>query len=353
MVEAGHAVDRRSIRGAAADEGQALTTARAVTFVAPRRVEIRPVEIELGPGSLLVRTAWSGISGGTESLAFRGEIDPDLPLDESIGAMAGTFSYPFRYGYSCVGEVERGAEGIEPGAHVFAFHPHQDVIAVDPADAIELGDTDPRLATIFPLVETALQIALDAGTVAHQDVVVFGQGAIGVLTSLVLQLHGASVLAVEPSGFRRTAADDLGVEAVPPEAAADAVLGRTGGRGVPLIVEVTGRPSVPASALPLLAHEGTLLVASWFGTKDVALPLGADFHRRRLTIRSTQVSSIPASLSPRWNPERRRAAARGLLDRLPLKRLATHEFGFEDAQAAFEAVDDAPEGLWHAALRYP
>ena len=329
-----------------------MTTARALTFVAPRRVEIRPVDIGPGPGSVVVRTRWSGISGGTEGLAFRGEIDPDLPLDESIGSMAGTFRYPFRYGYSCVGEVERGAGGIERGTHVFAFHPHQDVVPVDPADVVQLGESDPRLATLFPLVETALQIALDAEPVAHQDVAVFGLGPVGILTSLLLQMRGANVLGVEPSPFRRGAADDMGVEAVAPEAAGEAILGRTEGRGMPVIVEVTGRPKVPASAMPLLAHEGILLVASWFGTKVVPLPLGADFHRRRLTIRSTQVSSIPATLSTRWSGERRRRAARDLLDRLPLKRLATHEFPFENAQEAFEAVDRAPEGLWHAALRY-
>ena len=77
--------------------------ARAVHFVAPRRVEVREVDLPApAEGSVLVATEWSGISSGTELLAYRGEVDPDLPLDETMGALAGTFTHPFRYGYSAV-----------------------------------------------------------------------------------------------------------------------------------------------------------------------------------------------------------------------------------------------------------
>jgi hypothetical protein len=64
------------------------------------------------------------------------------------------------------------------------------------------------------------------------------------------------------------------------------------------------------------------------------------------------VSTIPASLAGEWTVERRRAAARSLLATLPLEHLATHEFAFADAAAAFAALDRGEEGLLHAALRY-
>src|SRR6266508_6898356 len=80
---------------------------RALRFVAPRRVEIQRVEVRPpGPEEILVRTRWSGISGGTELLVYRGELDPGLQLDESLSAFEGSFAYPFAYGYRCVGEVE-------------------------------------------------------------------------------------------------------------------------------------------------------------------------------------------------------------------------------------------------------
>jgi threonine dehydrogenase-like Zn-dependent dehydrogenase len=126
----------------------------------------------------------------------------------------------------------------------------------------------------------------------------------------------------------------------------------TQGRGARLLVEASGNPVALASGLALLAHEGTALVASWYGVKPVLLPLGAEFHRRRLSIRSSQVSTIPADQQPHWSMEHRRDAARALLDELPLAALTTHTFPFADAAEAFTAVDRGAQGLIHAALGY-
>ena len=181
--------------------------------------------------------------------------------------------------------------------------------------------------------------------------VVFGLGSVGLLTSVLLQRAGARVIAVDPLAWRREAAATLGVRAVTPEDVRAAVELESS-VGVPLVVEVSGRPEVLADGLSLLAHEGTALVASWYGTKPAVLPLGAEFHRRRLTIRSTQVSTVPARLSDRWDGDRRRVATAGLLRTLPLDVLATHTFPFEDAAAAYAALDAAEPGLIHAAMWY-
>lgn len=330
--------------------------ARAVIFTGPRAVEIREYDVAepTGPDQLVVHTVRSGISSGTELLAYRGEIDPDLPLDSAIGALSGTFRYPFGYGYSCVGRVERSTTPAHAeGDLVFAFHPHQDRFVAGAADVVALGDVDPELATLFPLVETALQISLDAGPVAHLPVVVFGLGAVGRITAELLRRAGADVIAVEPQPERRAAAVAAGLRAVDPVDAAQIVGAATSGVGVPLAVEVSGAPGALAAALPLLAHEGIALVGSWYGVRPVTLPLGAEFHRRRLTLRSTQVSTIPAAQSAVWTRERRRASARRLLTELPLRELATHEFDFAAAAEAYRAVDAGTPGLLHATLRYP
>ena len=219
-------------------------------------------------------------------------------------------------------------------------------------DAVMLANVDARVATLFPVVETALQIALDAGEVLDADVVLTGLGTIGLMTTLLLQRAGARVLGVEPSGWRRDVARDLGVNAVSPNEIAETVADLSHGSGIPLVVEASGNPAALEAALPLLAHEGTALVASWYGTKPATLRLGAEFHRRRLTIRSTQVSTIPARLSAQWTIGRRRSHVARLLTELPLKTFATHEFPFERAAAAFEALDRGDEGIMHAALTY-
>ena len=330
-----------------------MVTATGLRFVGPRRVE--PVDVDLDPvaeGQVLVRTRFSGISAGTELLAYRAEIDADLPLDETIGALGGTFRYPFRYGYSCVGVVEESRSPLAEGTPVFAFQPHQDRFVADAAGLVVLPAVDARAATLFPLVETALQITLDAGPLLHEPVVVFGLGAVGLLSAVLLGRGGARVLGVDPLAARRDAAARLGIDAVTPDEVSRSLAARGVDAGVPLVVEASGRPAVLAAGLPLLAHEGTALVASWYGTKEVTLPLGAEFHRRRLTIRSTQVSSIPARLGDRWTHDRRRRATRDLLADLPLEVVATHTFPFADAARAYAALDQGDEKLIHAALWY-
>jgi threonine dehydrogenase-like Zn-dependent dehydrogenase len=126
----------------------------------------------------------------------------------------------------------------------------------------------------------------------------------------------------------------------------------TGGAGVPLVVDATGHPAALADALELLRHEGEVLVCSWYGTKEVPLPLGKAFHRRRLQIRSTQVSTIPARLAGRWDVPRRRRAAMELLRELPVKLLATHDVPFERAHEAYAALDRGDAGMTHVELRY-
>src|SRR4029453_3826707 len=169
--------------------------ARAVHFVAPRRVELREVELpEVSEGRILVATEWSGISSGTELLAYRGEVDPDLPLDHTRGGLAGPpahpFASPFPSGYSAVGRVARPAGPLREGQRVFAFHPHQDRFVTDAADAVPVDDLDPRAATLYPMVETAVQVALDAAPRLGETVVVAGLGAAGILVVALVGRDG-------------------------------------------------------------------------------------------------------------------------------------------------------------------
>jgi 2-desacetyl-2-hydroxyethyl bacteriochlorophyllide A dehydrogenase len=329
-----------------------MGTARCLWFVAPGQMEFSSEVLPpLEDGQVLVRTTFSGISSGTELLAYRGELDPELAVDETIGALGGTFRYPFRYGYSCVGVVEESRSAVSNGTVVFAFHPHQDRFVTNATAVLPLGGDAGREATLFPLVETALQVTLDAGPLLGETVVVYGLGVVGALTSLLLQRTGARVLAAEPRPWRREAIAALGVETVAPDQLAGTLESQGRGR-VPLVIEASGNPEVLASALGLLAHEGTVLVASWYGTKAVTLPLGQEFHRRRLTIRSTQVSTIPARLADRWDGDRRSHAVVDLLGELPLASLATHTFPFEDAAQAYAALEAGQRGLIHAALGY-
>jgi 2-desacetyl-2-hydroxyethyl bacteriochlorophyllide A dehydrogenase len=325
--------------------------ARAVWFVAPYRVEVSEATVpEPKAGDVLVRATFSGISGGTELLAYRGEIDSSVPRDERIAALAGGFEYPFTYGYSVVGTVVASRAELDEGAQVFAFHPHQDRLVVPAADVVPVAG-DARAATLFPLVETALQLSLDAAPRYGEVVAVLGLGPVGILTGILLARGGAVVVASDPKPWRRETARALDLDAVAPGELADAVLAASRGRGADVLVEATGNPDALGESLGLLAGEGVALVASWYGSKPVTLPLGGDFHRRRLEIRSSQVSTL-GSRAARWDRRRRLEMTEALLGELPLSSLASHTLPFERAADAYAALERGDDGLVHVALAY-
>jgi 2-desacetyl-2-hydroxyethyl bacteriochlorophyllide A dehydrogenase len=324
--------------------------ANALFFTAPHEVEVKEIDLgEPSHGQLVVRTEYSGISRGTELLAYRGEIDPALPLDETLGALSGTFEFPFQYGYSCVGVVERSYGAIPVGARVFSFHPHQDRLVVDDREAL-IVDVDASVATMYPLVETALQIVVDAAPSTGASVAVIGQGAVGILTALLLQKIGASVIASEPKEGNRKVAELVGLLCVDPDELPASVARATSGDGTDLVVEASGNPAGLRASLPLLKTNGVVVVASWYGTKSVELDLGREFHRRRLTIRSSQVSNLGDVRG--WDRVRRRELALNLMRELPLHELTTHEFPFLEARQAYEALDRDDGGMIHVNLAY-
>jgi 2-desacetyl-2-hydroxyethyl bacteriochlorophyllide A dehydrogenase len=329
------------------------TRARAVRFVAPCSVDLADVDVpEPTVGEVLIRAEFSGISGGTEMLAYRGELDTSIPRDETLGGLAGSFEYPFTYGYSAVGTVEASQTDLGEGERVFAFHPHQTRFVVSARDVVPIGDCDPRAATLFPLVETALQISLDTG-IRHREVAaVVGLGPVGILTAILLTRSGAVVVGSDPRPWRREVAESCGLEAVEPEELGDAVRATTRGRGADFIVEATGNPDALAESLGILSAEGVAIVASWYGLKPVTLPLGAEFHRLRLEIRSSQVSTI-GHRAVRWDRGRRLETTQALLAELPLSFLASHTFPLERAPEAYAAIDRGDVGVVHVALAHP
>ena len=119
----------------------------------------------------------------------------------------------------------------------------------------------------------------------------------------------------------------------------DAVLELTDGRGVDVAIEVSGSPAALQACIDAAAFAGTVVVASWYGTRDVSLSLGGHFHRRRLRLVSSQVSTLDPALAPRWDRARRTALVSALLEELPLHELITHRFPLDQAAAAYELLD--------------
>jgi 2-desacetyl-2-hydroxyethyl bacteriochlorophyllide A dehydrogenase len=323
--------------------------ARALWFSAPRTAEFSPETVPPpGPGEVRVRSLASAISHGTEMLVYRGEVPADLPLD--LPTLAGGFSFPIKYGYASVGHVLDAGAGVEhlsPGDLVFVHHPHQEAFVVPAALPVRLPEwLDPTVGPFFANLETALNVVHDTPLRLGETALVFGQGVVGLLLTQLLKLAGARrVLVVEPLKRRRELALEVGADEAfePGEDLRGRVLEATAGRGVDLAVEVSSSGAALQAAVDAVATEGTVVVASWYGTKAVTLSLGGHFHRGRVRLRSSQVGRMNPELGPRWDLARRTGAALDLLPRLRLKELISHRIPFEEAPNAYRLVDESPD----------
>ena len=323
----------------------------SVWFEGPRRIGVRrgPAP-EPGPGEARVRTSVSAISTGTELAAYRGQLDPALVRDETLGAhRGGSFRFPFPYGYASVGRVE--AFGSDPpedapgaGSRVFAFVPHQSVfsVAVDELLLVPAAVPDER-AALFPYLETAVNLLLDGAPRIGERVVVVGQGVLGLaLTALLSRYPLGGLITVEPNPERRRRSLEFGAhESVTPGEASERVHRAFPG-GAELVFEVSGNRSALDPAIRAAARDGRVIAGSWLAGGKTPLDLGGWFHRGRIRIVSSQVSHLPP-LGSSWTIERRRRTAWELLASLPLEALVTLRVPLADAGTAYARLDAGEE----------
>jgi 2-desacetyl-2-hydroxyethyl bacteriochlorophyllide A dehydrogenase len=324
---------------------------RFLLFTAPRRIELRDEPLAPpAPGEALVVTQVSALSAGTELLAFRGDLPPDLPVDETLGAHGGaTFRYPFCYGYASVGTVAAIGDGVAPawmGRRVFAFEPHASAFVAPVAELAAVPEGLPaERAVLYPHMETAINLILDGEPAYDGAVLVIGQGVIGLLVTALLARFPLSVLAAaEPAPARAAMARRMGARAVFVNGGAGEWAALAGARGADLVYELSGDPSALDLAIAAAGHEARVVVGSWYGAKRAPIDLGGRFHRRRLRIVSSQVSHIGAALSARWDLARRREATWRALAEIDTTPLVTHRLPLADAARAYALADAGDPG---------
>lgn len=280
--------------------------ARTFWITEPGHGEIRTETLpEPGPEQVLVRTLCSGISRGTESLVFRGEVPPELHATMRAPFQRGELPGPVAYGYLNVGVVEQGPGGLR-GRTVFCLHPHQSAYVV-PAEAVTLvpGDVPPERAVLAGIVETAVNALWDAPPLVGDRITVVGAGTLGCsVARLLARFPAVDVTLVDVDPGRRATAEALGAPfALPEEAKGDR----------DLVVHTSATGAGLQHCLDLLRPEGTVLDLSWYGTRPVELSLGGAFHPGRLRIRSSQVGMVADARRSSRTPAQRMELALELL----------------------------------------
>ena len=288
--------------------------------------EIRPVLLpEPGPGDVLVRTLYSGISRGTETMVFSGHVPASQYAEMRAPFQDGDFPGPVKYGYLSVGVVEQGPPELD-GRTVFCLYPHQTAYVV-PARAVVVvpDNVPPTRAVLAGTVETAVNALWDAAPLLGDQVTVVGAGMVGCCVARLLAgFPGVQVTLVDVDSARVRVAAALGADFARPDDA-------DGGRD--LVVHTSATSAGLQRSLDLLAPEGTVIDLSWYGDAEIRLSLGGAFHSRRLSIRASQVGMV--------SPARR--GRRTAADRLTLALDLLRDPAFDTLITGVSPFDELPD----------
>ncbi|MDX3072875.1 zinc-binding alcohol dehydrogenase [Streptomyces sp. NPDC088354] len=346
---------------------------RVVQFTGPRQVEVAPSEsAALPPGHLRVRTRYSGISAGTELTAYRGT-NPYLTRTWDAEARlfrdgAAGIEYPVAgWGYSEVGEVtEVSPELVDvpgmpaAGDLVWGIWGHRSE-GIVPAERM-VGHRLPAglepLAGAFARVGAiAYNAVLGSDLHVGEDVAVFGQGVIGLLTTRLAQLSGARVTAVDALDGRLAKAAEYGASTTlnaRTDAVAERIRAATDGRGADVAIEISGAYPALHEALRSVVVGGRVVASGFYQGDGVGLRLGDEFHHNRVQLICSQIGGVPPQLAGRWTVERLqqtflRLVAEGQVD---VKSLVSHVVPVADAADAYVLLDERPADALQVVLEF-
>lgn len=329
----------------------------AIHHIAPGRVVWREVTIEEPrAGEAWVKADFSAISAGTESLVFRGEFPAGLPLDAAIPTLDRQFGYPLRYGYALAGRVVRtGSEADQAwlGRRIFMFHPHQDYACVSLENCLAVPDeVSTRAACFLANTESAVNFVMDGRPGLGERFLVLGLGVLGLLTTAILaRFPLAELIATDRQSSRREWAGRFGATALESLVQFDAD-GDSAGTGFDAVIELSGDMAALDEAIRVTGFGGRIVIGSWYGSRNSPVDLGGVFHRRRLKLVSSQVSTLAADLTARWNKQRRLELAWDWVRRIAPECLITHVFPPERCQEAFELAAAPGAGALQILFHY-
>ena len=273
-------------------------------------------------GDLKVETLFSGISRGTEGLVFRGEVPQSEWQRMRAPFQEGNFPFPVKYGYANVGRVADGDPGLV-GRVVFSLYPHQNVFTLPSGSCVPVPDgVSPERAVLAANMETALNALWDGKPSPGDHICVVGGGVVGLLTAYVAgRIPGSDVTVIDTNPRRAEIAGALGVSfSLPGDAPRDQ----------DLVFHTSASAAGLATALASAGDGAAIVEMSWYGANEVAVPLGTDFHSRRLKLVSSQVGTIPFERQPRWTYRRRLQTALDLLRDPVLDCLISHRVLFAE-----------------------
>lgn len=316
-------------------------TSRAVVIPRRNAIELRDVQL-LCPkdvdcrNNVLVRTAYTSISAGTERMLLDGRM-PHPAL-----------SFPLVPGYETVGQVIEVGENVSKdmlntwvyvgGARCFegvnpAWGGQSQYIYAESDRIVPLNHVDPDMGVILALGATSLHGVNLAEIQAGDHVMILGQGIVGQLTARLVRLAGAGrITVVDRIDIRLNVSQADRIINVSKETLEEAM----GGEQIDVLIEATGSMEALSNALPLLAEHGRVVLLGYYDHIDV--PYAPLFMREAHILVAREWERGPHGDLPHI----RDLLASGQLD---VKELLTHRVPLERIQAAYRLALEDPSCL--------
>jgi predicted dehydrogenase/threonine dehydrogenase-like Zn-dependent dehydrogenase len=331
------------------------------------------------PGSVLVKTAVSVVSVGTErsvvefagrNLLGKARSRPDLVRqlvqkgrhEGWLAAVEGAFNrlgQPMALGYSSAGEIIRLGEGVSEfrigdrvacagGGH--AVHAEFASVPVNLLAQIPKG-VDLEEASFATLGAIALHGFRLSRATLGENVLVVGLGVLGLLAGQIAQAAGCRVLAMDVDPRRVTLAGRLGMDAVRRESAARRGLAFTNGKGFDAVLICADTPSSdPLELAGALARDRGTVVA--VGAVGMSIPR-KPYYEKEIDFQISR-SYGPGRYDPvyeeagvdypygyvRWTEGRNLAAFLHLLEdgKVKVAPLISHRFPVERGDEAYRLI---------------
>lgn len=258
----------------------------------PSRATVEIEEFEfpsLGDKEILVATECTLISPGTERAFLLG-----LPNAQG--------HYPSYPGYSNIGVVidsGRNVDGFKIGDRVVSSKGHTSHFVATPDSLVKVTETtlSSEEAVFFNLCTIAMQGVRKAKIELGEPVLVLGGGLIGLFAMQLAKLSGGlPVVTADLSDNRLQLAKQVGADYTSNPEAEDLndQLDRiTGGKGLAVVIEATGHPSVVNTAFQLADWHGrVVLLASTRGETE-RVNFYRDIHGKGLTVLGAHNSVRP------------------------------------------------------------
>jgi len=336
------------------------------------QVELREEALPApGADEVLVETVCSAISAGSEMLVYRGQFPNFADTHDKFSS---DLNYPTPYGYACVGKVKDLGSRADKSWRdklVFGFQPHTSHFIVQTSSLIPApASFSAETCSFLPNMETAVNLVQDAAPILGERVLILGQGVVGLLVASLLKEFPLDTLVTSDCyAIRRKASMDIGVKysfdpnSRPEQGNKNMIQDLNGSKTVSthhfayaqnfdLAFELSGSPSALNDAIEMTRFSGRVVIGSWYGDKKMPIDLGNTFHRSRIRLISSQVSTIDPALSGRWNKARRFEVAWDALGRIQPQKWITHRFPIEKAAEAYALLEKEPQNAIQVLFDY-